>query len=67
MTTSLENLLDSTFFLMYHLKISPTEIDNLTTYEMRRYINMLRENLKSERESESSIIGTLFKLLGLKK
>ena len=67
MTSNLKDLVDSTFYMMYHLSISPSEIDNLSTYEMREYINLLNEKRKVENESESSMFRSLTSVLGFKR
>lgn len=67
MTSNLQDLIDSTFYMMYYLKISPSEVDGLYTYEMRQYLSMLMEKIKDEHESDSSLFKSLVTLFGLRK
>lgn len=67
MTSNIKDLTDSTFYLSYHAGIQPSEVDKLTTHEMRDYISLTKDRVKSETEEASSIASFFSKLLGSKK
>ena len=49
---------------MYYMNISPSEVDNLSTYEMREYLSLLDKKRESEVEENTSIMksfGQLFR------
>lgn len=65
MTSDLSDLIRTSFYLMYHLNLQPSEVDTLSTYEVREYLNLLRENKKIEAENDSNIFKLFKKLFGL--
>lgn len=44
--------------------MQPSEVDNLSTYEMRNYVSFTRERLSVESDNKSSIFSSLAKILG---
>lgn len=67
MTSNLKDLVHSSFYITYNLGISPSEVDRLSTYEMREYMNLTRKKRNSEVEKESGILKSFMKILGLSK
>lgn len=55
LTSNLEDIVSTSFYLSYHAGIQPSEVDRLTTYEFNKYVELLSENLKSDREYELDI------------
>jgi len=46
---------ESSFYLSYYAGIQPSEVDNLSTYEFRKYVELLNSQLKSDREYDESL------------
>ena len=71
MTPPLESLISNSFYLTYYSNISPSEVDNLTTYEFDRYIQLTSKYKEAEAEREStkmkSLSGLFSALFGMKK
>ena len=67
MTNRLDDIIETSFYLSYYLGLQTSEIDNLTTYEVRSYINLLNPLLENESKKDSSILGALGSLFGGKK
>lgn len=64
-TTSIEELVETTFFFIYNLGLQPSEVDRLTTYEYMRYLTRYKEVRKQENEEGIPTIKSLMSLLGL--
>ena len=52
-TTSIEELVETTFFFIYNLGLQPSEVDRLTTYEYMRYLTRYKEVRKQEMEAQT--------------
>lgn len=52
---NLEDLIECSFRLSYHAGIQPSEVDKLSTYEFRKYVKLLGEQLKIDREYDMTI------------
>lgn len=55
LTEDLEYLVESSFYLSYYSHIQPSEIDRLTTYEFRKYLDLMKDQVKSDREFETTL------------
>ena len=49
---SLENFFKTKFYLGHHLRLQPSEIDNLDFYEYTYYVQNLMEYLKQKQKQE---------------
>lgn len=63
----LEYILESSFYLSYYAHMQPSEIDRLSTYEFRKYVKLMSEQVKADRDYNLSIaqnygggLGSLF-------
>ena len=54
---SLENIIESSFYLSYYAHIQPSEIDKLSTYEFNEYMKLLNEQVKDDREFDMKLSG----------
>lgn len=52
---NLEDIIHSSFYLSYYAGIQPSEVDKLTTYEFRQYMDLLEEQVKADKERESQV------------
>ena len=59
MTYPLETIISNSFYLTYFVGISPSEIDNLTTYEFDKYLQLTSKYREAESERESNRMKTL--------
>lgn len=71
MTLPLETLISNSFYLTYVAGIAPSEVDNLTTYEFDKYIQLTSKYRETESEREShkmkSLSGLFSAFFGGKK
>jgi len=67
MTYQLDNLVENSFQLTYYTGMQPSEVDKLTTYEIRQYISHLNIILESESKNNSSLVGALGNFFSPKK
>ena len=67
MTSDIDDLIESTYYLCANAGIQPSEVDRLTPYEMRKYINLIRTKKSAENEHNSSLAGALLGALGFTK
>lgn len=63
MTTDLTDLVESSFFMIRHAGIQPSEVDKLSVYEMRAFVKLTLDDIKKENESDSKQLGSIAKLL----
>lgn len=54
----LESVVESSFYLSYHAGIQPSEVDRLSTYEFNKYMELLNNQVKSDKEYEMTIAQT---------
>lgn len=50
LTSDIKDLVEASFYLSYYVGIQPSEIDRLSTYEFNRYIDLMNEQVKSDKE-----------------
>lgn len=50
LSSDLNYLVESSFYLSYYTGMQPSEIDNLSTYEFNTYTNLLRDQIEEDRE-----------------
>lgn len=50
LTEPLNSLVESSFYLSYYVGLQPTEVDRLSTYEYRTYLELMNEAVRSEKE-----------------
>lgn len=55
---NLEYIIESSFLLSYYAGIQPSEVDKLSTYEFRKYIDLLNKQVKSDKEYDMNIAKT---------
>lgn len=55
MTSNLDDIIESSFYLSYHAGIQPSEVDKLTTYEFRKYIMFLNDKVKEDMEFDVTL------------
>lgn len=55
MTSNLDDIIESSFYLSYHAGIQPSEVDKLTTYEFRKYIMLLNDKVKEDMEFDVTL------------
>lgn len=46
----LDSIVESSFYLSYYAGIQPSEVNNLSTYEFNKYIDLLESQIKLDRE-----------------
>lgn len=62
---NLDDIIESSFLLSYHANIQPSEVDNLSTFEFNKYLDLLNVTRNSDREYDLQVaqtygIGRLF-------
>jgi len=45
----------SSFYLSYYAHIQPSEVDQLSTYEFNKYMQLLNESMKTDREYDMNL------------
>ncbi len=58
LTDDLDYLIESSFYLSYYVGIQPSEIDKLSTYEFRRYMELMNKQIKSDKDYDLTIAQT---------
>lgn len=53
---SIEDIVSTSFYLSYHMKMQPSEVDRLSTYEFNTYVELLNKQLQDEREYELKLV-----------
>ena len=65
MTYPLRDLVDNIYGVVSRLHISPSEVENLTTYEFDRYIYLMNKDIESDLEEKKTLMKSFGPLMTL--
>lgn len=55
LSSDLQILIESCFYLSYYANIQPSEVDKLTTFEFNKYMELLNKSRERDREEDVNL------------